>query len=34
VDLSAQEAIQGEDAKKWTEILESLDPDDFGKYKM
>ncbi|MEW6388520.1 MAG: bifunctional nuclease family protein [Thermodesulfobacteriota bacterium] len=34
VDLSAQEAIQSEDAKKWTEILESLDPDDFGKYKM
>ncbi|MBM4284281.1 MAG: bifunctional nuclease family protein [Deltaproteobacteria bacterium] len=34
VDLSAQEAIEGEDAKKWTEILESLGPDDFGKYKM
>ncbi len=34
VDLSAQEAITTEDAKKWTEILESLDPDDFGKYKM
>ncbi len=34
VDLSAQEAIQSEEAKKWTEILESLDPDDFGKYKM
>ena len=34
VDLSAQEAITSEDAKKWTEILESLDPDDFGKYKM
>jgi bifunctional DNase/RNase len=34
VDLSAQEAITTDDAKKWTEILESLDPDDFGKYKM
>lgn len=34
VDLSAQEAITSEDAKKWTEILESLDPEDFGKYKM
>jgi len=34
VDLSAKEAITTEDAKKWTEILESLDPDDFGKYKM
>jgi bifunctional DNase/RNase len=34
VDLSAQEAITSDDAKKWTEILESLDPDDFGKYKM
>jgi hypothetical protein len=34
VDLSAKEAITTEDAKKWTEILESLDPEDFGKYKM
>ena len=34
VDLSAKEAITTEDAKKWTEILEGLDPDDFGKYKM
>jgi hypothetical protein len=34
VDLTAKEAITSEDAKKWTEILESLDPDDFGKYKM
>jgi uncharacterized protein len=34
VDLSAQEAITTEDGKKWTEILEGLDPDDFGKYKM
>ena len=28
VDLSAKEAITTEDAKKWTEILEGLDPDD------
>jgi hypothetical protein len=34
VDLTAKEAITTDDAKKWTEILESLDPDDFGKYKM
>ncbi len=34
VDLAAQEAITNDEAKKWTEILESLDPDDFGKYKM
>ncbi len=34
VDLSAKEAITSDDAKKWTEILESLDPFDFCKYKM
>jgi hypothetical protein len=34
VDLTAKEAITTEDAKKWTEILEGLDPEDFGKYKM
>ncbi len=34
VDLSAKEAITSDDAKKWTEILESLDPEDFGKFKM
>jgi uncharacterized protein len=34
VDLSAQEAITNDEAKKWTEILEGLDPEDFGKYKM
>jgi bifunctional DNase/RNase len=34
VDLSAKPAITTEDADKWTEILESLNPDDFGKYKM
>lgn len=34
VDLGAQEAITTEEGKKWTEILESLDPEDFSKYKM
>ena len=29
-----KESIGGEEGKKWTEILEGLDPDDFGKYKM
>lgn len=34
VDLGNKEEIQSEEGKKWTEILESLSPDDFGKYKM
>lgn len=34
VDLGAKEEIQSSEGKKWTEILESLSPDDFGKYKM
>ncbi|MBW1917431.1 MAG: bifunctional nuclease family protein [Deltaproteobacteria bacterium] len=34
VDLRGQEVVTSEEGKKWTEILESLDPDDFGKYKM
>jgi bifunctional DNase/RNase len=34
VDLGAKEEIQSADGKKWTEVLEGLDPDDFGKYKM
>lgn len=34
VDLGAKEEIQSTEAKKWTEILESLSPEDFGKYKM
>jgi hypothetical protein len=33
--LDARESEFSEDNKdKWTEILESLDPEDFGKYKM
>ncbi len=34
VDLGAQEVITTEEGKKWTEILEQLDPEDFTKYKM
>jgi len=34
VDLSAQELVTTEEGKKWTEILEQLDPEDFSKYKM
>ena len=29
-----KESVQGEEGKKWTEILEKMDPEDFGKYKM
>jgi hypothetical protein len=34
VDTLAKAEIEDEDAQKWTEILENLSPDDFGKYKM
>ena len=34
VDLGDKEEIKSDEGKKWTEILESLSPDDFGKYKM
>ncbi|OGP51112.1 MAG: hypothetical protein A2Y79_03200 [Deltaproteobacteria bacterium RBG_13_43_22] len=34
VDMGAKEEIQSAEGKKWTEILESLSPDEFGKYKM
>jgi uncharacterized protein len=34
VDLGAKEEIKSDEGKKWTEILESLSPEDFGKYKM
>lgn len=35
IDLS-KDTLEGEAGKKhkWTEILENLSPDDFGKYKM
>ena len=26
--------IEGEEGRKWRDILEGLDPDEFGKYKM
>jgi bifunctional DNase/RNase len=26
--------VESKEAKKWTEILENLSPEDFGKYKM
>ena len=29
-----QEMLKDKESKKWTEILESLSPEDFGKYKM
>jgi len=32
--VRAKEGIKDPKAKKWTEILESLSSDDFGKYKM
>jgi uncharacterized protein len=34
VDLGPKEEVQSAEGKKWTEILESLSPDEFGKYKM
>ena len=35
IDLTSPEDIHSEEAKKkWAEILDNLDPDDFGKYKM
>ena len=34
VDSDAKPEIKDDDAKKWTEILENLSPEDFGKYKM
>lgn len=30
----AEQEITDEESKKWTEILENLSPEDFGKYKM
>ena len=32
--MGPKEEIQSTEGRKWTEILESLSPDDFGKYKM
>ncbi len=34
IDLSDENHLNSENQQKWTEILENLSPDDFGKYKM
>jgi len=34
IDLTAEPEDKSEQGKKWQEILEKLNPDDFGKYKM
>jgi len=34
LDMGAQEQIKTKEGKKWTDILQSLKPEDFGKYKM
>lgn len=34
IDLKAETGDKSEKGKKWQEILENLNPEDFGKYKM
>lgn len=34
IDLKAEPQDKSEQGKKWQDILESLNPEDFGKYKM
>ena len=34
MDLAAEPEDKTEKGKKWHKILEKLDPEDFGKYKM
>jgi bifunctional DNase/RNase len=34
IELQAEPQDKSEKGKKWQEILESLNPEDFGKYKM
>lgn len=34
IDLQAEAQDKSEQGKKWKEILENLNPEDFGKYKM
>lgn len=34
IDLTAEPEDKSEQGKKWQDILESLNPEDFGKYKM
>jgi hypothetical protein len=34
IELKSEPQDKSEKGKKWQEILESLNPEDFGKYKM
>jgi hypothetical protein len=34
IDLKSQAGDKSEQGKKWQKMLEGLNPDDFGKYKM
>ena len=34
IDLKAEPEDTSEQGKKWQEILEKLNPEDFGKYKV
>ena len=34
IDLKAEPEDKSEQGKKWQDILEKLNPEDFGKYKM
>ena len=34
IDLKAEPDDKSEQGRKWQEVLEKLNPDDFGKYKM
>ena len=34
VESGGEQEITDEESKKWTEILENLSPEDFGKYEM
>ena len=34
IALGSEEEIKDEESKKWTEVLENLSAEDFGKYKM
>ena len=34
IDLTSEAEDKSEQGKKWQEILEKLNPEDFGKYKM
>ena len=34
IDLKPEPQVKSDSGKKWQEILEKLNPEDFGKYKM